>query len=109
MPKQRKTKRQMIAKILIRGDAPNSYAKKNGERVHERLLTVLDISEDSQVPDTFEVLDPNLPTGGASHIGKQAWLYVTSMVPRQNGVRVLGQVHFDQVPAPVPAAAPACK
>jgi len=82
----------MTATVLIRGDVPNSYQKKSGERVHERLLTVLDVSGDSQVPDTFEVLDPELASNLPSLIGKQATLFVKSFMPRQSGVRIIGTI-----------------
>jgi hypothetical protein len=82
----------MIAKIMIRGDMPNSFVKKNGERVNERLLTCLDISSESQVPDTFEVLDPDLNPNSPSLVGQHAVLHVREFVPRQAGVRLIGRV-----------------
>lgn len=89
----------MTARIMVRGDQPNSYAKKNGERVNERLLTLLDISPDSQVPDTFEFLDTAILANMPELIGKQGTIYVREFVPRQSGVRLVGTIVLDAEPA----------
>jgi hypothetical protein len=79
--------------VQIRSDVPNTFAKKNGDKVHERLLTCIDLTPDAMVADSFEVLAENLPFNEAgSLIGKTAELHVTHMVPRNVGVRLLAKV-----------------
>jgi hypothetical protein len=86
----------MTAKVMVRGDQPNSYSKKNGERVTERLLTLLDISSDHQVPDTFEFLDGEIATNAPSLIGRQGTIHVREFAARQSGVRLLGSLVLDE-------------
>jgi hypothetical protein len=47
--------------VQVRADVPNTFAKKNGEKVQERLLTCIDLTPDAMVADSFEVLASNLP------------------------------------------------
>ena len=87
----------MNARISVRADAPNSFAKKNGERVNERLLTVLDMSPDSQMAETFEVVIPGMDFAAPNMKGRQGTLFIESFVARQNGVRVIGAVTWDEL------------
>ena len=79
--------------VQVRADVPNTFAKKNGEKVQERLLTCIDLTPDAMVADSFEVLASNLPFNEAgSLVGKTAELHVTHMVARNVGVRLQGKV-----------------
>jgi hypothetical protein len=85
--------------VQIRADVPNTFAKKNGDKVNERLLTCIDLTPDAMVADSFEVLALNLPFNEAgSLLGKTAELHVTHLTPRNNGVRLQGKV-FASAPA----------
>jgi hypothetical protein len=79
--------------VQIRADVPNTFAKKNGDKVHERLLTCIDLTPDAMIADSFEVLAENLPFNEAgSLLGKTAELHVTHMVARNVGVRLHAKV-----------------
>jgi hypothetical protein len=79
--------------VQIRADVPNTFAKKNGDKVNERLLTCIDLTPDAMVADSFEVLAENLPFNEAgSLVGKTAELQVTHMTARNDGVRLKGKV-----------------
>ncbi len=79
--------------VQVRADVPNTFAKKNGDKVQERLLTCIDRTPDAMVADTFEVLAANLPFSEAgSLVGKTAELHVTQMTPRNVGVRLHAKV-----------------
>ena len=79
--------------IQIRADVPNTFAKKNGEKVQERLLTCIDLTPEAMMADSFEVLAQNLPFNEAGTlIGKTAELHVLKMISRQAGVRLHGKV-----------------
>ena len=79
--------------VQIRADVPNTFAKKNGDKVHERLLTCIDLTADAMVANSFEVLAENLPFNEAgSLIGKTAEVHVTQMIARNVGVRLQGKV-----------------
>jgi hypothetical protein len=79
--------------VQIRADVPNSFAKKNGDKVQEHLLTCVDLTPDAMVVDSFEGLAENLPFSEAgSLVGKTAELHVPHMVPRNVGVRLQAKV-----------------
>ena len=79
--------------VQIRADVPNTFAKKNGDKVHERLLTCVDLTPEAMVADSFEVLAENLPFNeSGSLIGKTAEIHVTHMVARNVGVRLQAKV-----------------
>jgi hypothetical protein len=89
-----KTERNaMKFNVQIRADVPNTFAKKNGDKVQERLLTCIDLTPDAMIADSFEVLAANLPFNEAgSLLGKTAELHVTHMVARNDGVRLQAKV-----------------
>jgi len=92
-PKPKQKRRYMKFNVQVRADVPNTFAKKNGEKVQERLLTCIDLTPDAMVADSFEVLASNLPFNEAgSLVGKTAELHVTHMVARNVGVRLQGKV-----------------
>jgi hypothetical protein len=71
--------------VQIRADVPNTFAKKNEDKVHERLLTCIDLTPDAMVADSFEVLAENLPFNeSGALVGKTAEVHVTHLVARQN-------------------------
>ena len=79
--------------VQIRADVPNTYAKKNGDKVNERLVTCIDLTPDAMVADSFEVLAENLPFNEAGTlVGKTAELHVTAMTARNDGVRLHGKI-----------------
>ena len=79
--------------VQIRADVPNTFTKKNGDKVNERLLTCIDLTPDAMVADSFEVLAVNLPHNEAgSLVGKTAELHVTEFVARTNGIRLHAKV-----------------
>jgi hypothetical protein len=79
--------------VQIRADVPNTFAKKNGDKVNERLLTCIDLTPDAFVSNTFEVLADNLPFNEAgSLVGRNAELQVTELIARNNGVRLKARV-----------------
>lgn len=79
--------------VQIRADVPNTFAKKNGDKVQERLLTCIDLTPEAMVADSFEVLAENLPfSESGSLIGKTAELHVTHMTPRNTGIRLHAKV-----------------
>jgi len=79
--------------VQIRADIPNSYTKKSGDKVQERLLTCIDLSPEVFIADTFEVLATNLPFSGAGAlVGKQAEIQVSKLIARNNGVRLQADV-----------------
>lgn len=79
--------------VQIRADVPNILAKKNGDKVNERLLTCIGITPDAFLCKTFEVLAGNLPFNeSGSLVGRTAELHVTQMIPRNGGVRLKGKV-----------------
>ena len=79
--------------VQIRADVPNTFAKKNGDKVNERLLTCIDLTPDAFVSETFEVLADNLPFNEAgSLLGKTAELHVTHLIARNAGVRLKAKV-----------------
>jgi hypothetical protein len=94
---QRKTEsKHMKFNVQIRGDVGNTFAKKNGDKVNERLLTCIDLTPEAMVADTFEVLAENLPFNEAgSLVGKTAELHVHRMVSRNVGVRLVGKVNVN--------------
>ncbi len=80
--------------VQIRADVPNTFARKNGDKVQERLLTCIDLTPDAMIADSFEVLATNLPFNEAgSLLGKTAEVHVTEMTPRNNGVRLHAKVY----------------
>jgi hypothetical protein len=80
--------------VQIRGDVPNSFPRKSGEKVNERLLTCIDTTPDGFLADSFEVLATNLPFNEAgSMIGKSAELRVSRIIVRNEGVRFIAEVH----------------
>ena len=77
----------------VRADWPNSYKKKNGEKVLERLLICIDLTPDAMVADSFEVLAENLPHGEAgSLLGKVVELHVTQFSSRNSEIRLHAKV-----------------
>jgi hypothetical protein len=85
--------------VQIRADVPNTFTKKNGDKVNERLLTCIDLTPDAFVSETFEVLAANLPFNEAgSLVGRTAELKVTQMTPRNVGVRLKGEVNVSPTP-----------
>jgi hypothetical protein len=79
--------------VQIRADVPNTFAKKNGDKVNERLLTCIDLTPDAFVSETFEVLADNLPFNESrSLVGKTAELHVIQMTARTAGVRLKAKV-----------------
>jgi hypothetical protein len=83
----------MKLNVQIRADVPNTFSKKNGDKVNERLLTCIDLTPDVFVSETFEVLADNLPFNEAgSLVGRNAELHVVQMTPRNVGVRLKGKV-----------------
>lgn len=83
----------MKLNVQIRADVPNTFAKKNGDKVNERLLTCIDLTPDAFVSETFEVLAENLPfSESGSLVGRNAELHVTQMVSRNVGVRLKAKV-----------------
>jgi hypothetical protein len=83
----------MKLNVQIRADVANTFAKKNGDKVNERLLTCIDLTPETFVSETFEVLAENLAFNeSGSLVGRNAELHVTKMVPRNTGVRLVGKV-----------------
>jgi len=79
--------------VQIRADVPNTFSKKNGDKVNERLLTCIDLTPEAFVSETFEVLADNLPFNEAgSLVGRTAEVHVIQMTPRNVGVRLKGKV-----------------
>jgi hypothetical protein len=88
----------MKLNVQIRADVANTFAKKNGDKVNERLLTCIDLTPEAFVSETFEVLAENLPFNeSGSLVGRNAELHVTQMTPRNVGVRLKAKVFPAQV------------
>ena len=66
--KKENRKEKMKFNVQIRADVPNTFAKKNGDKVNERLLTCIDLTPDAFVSETFEVLADNLPFNEAGSL-----------------------------------------